>query len=419
MNCRTTRPNPRAPWSILLLLVVFACRVTAVEDRAAIAAESGKKPMTETGEKQSADAFAQSLFAQLPSEGNLAVSPASIESCVLLALAGARGETADAIAAALQLGNYEAANIGQLLKTSRLGGAQVKNGPQLTAANSAWVDRAFPVKDAYRELLETDAGATFEAVDFAGAADAARLAINAWIDRQTNHKIPELLRPGAVNSTTRLVLVNAIYFKGRWHEPFPKWATRKAPFHRPGQPDVRVPLMHLEHRFRYLETDTYQAVEIPYENSPYAMVVWLPRQVDGLAKLEADWTRGRAGSLEDLATVGVDLYLPRFRVERHFSLREVLSALGMGQAFAPAADFSGISDQGLLISEVFHQALVETDEEGSEAAAATALPVRGSAAQPVERVEKVFRADHPFLFAIRHSATGDILFLGRVETPQK
>jgi serpin B len=287
-------------------------------------------------------------------------------------------------------------------------------------ANSAWVERGFPIKQDYRKLLEGDAGATFETVDFATASEAARRKINAWVDEKTNHKIRELLSPGTVDSSTRLVLANAIYFKGRWREPFSKRATKYAPFHRPGQADVNVPLMHLDHAFRYLETESYQAVEIPYEKSPYAMVVWLPRKVDGLAKLEREWTADRAGkSLANLATVDVDLYLPRFRVEGSLSLAESLGALGMGEAFTPSADFSGISDEPLWISAVVHRALVEVDEEGTEAAAATAIVAPTAAPVEQEPVKKVFRADHPFLFAIRHSGTGQIMFLGRVETPEK
>jgi serpin B len=376
--------------------------------------------MADGGDRQSSDAFARSLFAQLPDGVNVAVSPSSIEACVLLAFAGARGETADAIAKALELGEADRQDLARLLARSQVRGGSGKNAPILTVANSAWVERGFPIVPSYRKLLEASAGATFETVDFSTASDAARTAINRWIDTKTNHKIRELLGPGAVDASTRLVLANAVYYKGRWLEPFPKRATKDAPFHRPGQKDVNVPLMFLHHDFRYLETDTYQAVEIPYQNSPYAMIVWLPRKIDGLAKLESEWAgEGATKSLEKLATAEVELYLPKFKVEATLSLAETLGALGMGQAFTPAADFSGISSEKLWISAVVHQALVEVDEEGTEAAAATAIVAPTAALAPEERVKKVFRADHPFLFAIRHGETGEMLFLGRVETPRK
>lgn len=423
MRHRTRRATPRALSFILILAIGFL----ALRWHAAAVADAPKhgKPMPPADANQAiaSDAFARALFAQLAGrEGNLAVSPTSIESCVFLALAGAGGMTAEEIAQALKLSDRDAADVGRLLDRARAGAQSPTgkmSGSQLTIANSAWFQRGFPIHDAYRKLLEANGRATFETVDFATQTEVARAAINAWVDRETKHKIPELFDSGSLDGSTRMVLANAIYFKGLWRHPFKKEATTNEPFHRPGAADVTVPLMHLNHKFRYLEAGAYQIVELPYEKSPYAMIVWLPKKLDALAGLEQTLTgQGINVSLAKLANTQVDLFLPRFKVGSNLGLADVLSALGMKAAFTPAADFSGISDEPLAISKVVHQALVEVDEEGTEAAAATGIVgVTAAAIEPVR--PKVFRADHPFLFAIRHAASGEVLFFGRVETPEK
>jgi serpin B len=183
---------------------------------------------------------------------------------------------------------------------------------------------------------------------------------------------------------------------------------------------VKVPLMHLMHELRYAETDSYQVVQLSYRDSGYAMVVWLPRKMDGLAALEKQLTTdGTTPSLEKLDSKEVDLFLPRFKVKSQIALAEVLQSLGMKQAFTKSANFSGITDEPLWISAVIHEAVVEVDEKGTEAAAATAI-VFPTAAAPAEEPPKpkLFRADHPFVYAIRHRETGDVLFWGRVEKPE-
>jgi len=213
------------------------------------------------------------------------------------------------------------------------------------------------------------------------------------------------------------VLVNAIYFKGGWLLPFKKENTKQQAFQVSDARKVDVPLMHMTDQLRYAETDTYQVIELAYVNSDLAMVVWLPRKLDNLAGVERQIAeQGVANSLERLGTTEVELFLPRFRVEATLGLRDTLASLGMKDAFSDAADFSGISSQPLNISAVVHRALVEVDEIGTEAAAATGVIARTTA--QLGRIEKrVFRADHPFLFAIRQRMTGDVLFLGRVANP--
>ncbi len=291
----------------------------------------------------------------------------------------------------------------------------------LSIANSAWIQNGFPIHDAYRQLLEANHRAEFQSVDFATGAEAARAAINTWVDEATRHKIPQLLPAGSLDSSTRLVLANAIYFKARWQRPFRPQATSDQPFHRPGQPDVDVPTMRMTAHFRYLETDTYQAIELPYLDVPYAMVVWLPKQAGGLADLERAVIAGgaTAGLDQRLSRVLVQLALPKFKVSSNLSLNRTLAALGMRDAFTESANFSGITDEPLWISAAVHQALVEVDEEGTEAAAATGLVAATAAAVAEPEQMKIFRADHPFVFAIRDTNSGDLLFMGRVNNPEK
>lgn len=377
------------------------------------------------------DAFARALLARLADQkGNVVVSPTSIESCVLLALAGARGETAKQIELALQLAEDEPVDVGKLLDRfqsetipSEEPAADKDGKPEeqsLVIANSVWVQNDFPIHADFRKLLETNGRATFELVDFANQLETARKAINAWVDAKTKHKIPELLGPSSLDRSARLVLCNAIYFRGKWASPFEKELTRDQPFHRPGQRDIKVPLMHQQDYFGYLETDSYQAIELPYRDREEALIVWLPKRPEALAELEKTLTAGSlAPKLNEMRRKEVKLFLPRFKIGATLALADTLASLGMKRAFTPAADFKGISDESLFISAVIHQALVEVDEVGTEAAAATAIVAVTAAAPQLDPPKPVvFRADHPFVFAIRNQDTGEVLFLGRVDNPQ-
>jgi serpin B len=379
------------------------------------------------------DAFAHALFAKLAAaKGNVVVSPTSVESCVLLALAGAGGQTSEQMSRMLHVaidptkGDAQA-DIGRLLdryvrQSSQPG--QNKPAAGLVIANSVWIERSLPIRPRYETLLRTNGRAKLEAVDFRKDAESARRAINAWVDAQTEHKITELLPPGALDDSARLVLANAIYFKGGWLKPFDKDATEDRPFHVPGAADATVPLMHSDSHVRYLETADYQAIELPYADSDIAMAIWLPRRIDAIADVERQiGETGIAGSLKELGATSVDVFLPRFKIDTSTSLVQTLSALGMQAAFTDAADFSGISDrvsgEPLRISAVVHQALVDVDEVGTEAAAATGAVAVATAAFPGRVEKKVFRADHPFLFAIRNRISGDVLFMGRLSAPAR
>ena len=247
--------------------------------------------------------------------------------------------------------------------------------------------------------------------------DAARGIINAWVEKETHDKIKNLIPKGALTPLTKLVLTNAIYFKGTWEVPFEKSQTKAGPFHA-GSEKQEVPLMNRHAAMSYAETPDYQAIELPYKGRETSMLVWLPRKAEGLADLEKALSGAAiAATVKAMQSrVTVDLTLPRFKVETESSLQEPLAALGMKDVFdEQKADLTGMHSgrEALSISAVIHKAFVDVNEEGTEAAAATGVVVGATSVQlPVE--PKVFRADRPFLFAIRHIPSSTVLFLGRL-----
>lgn len=266
------------------------------------------------------------------------------------------------------------------------------------------------------QALAADYGAGMQVVDFVADAEAAQRAINAWVAEQTRDRIPELIPTGVLDQLTRLVLTNAIYFKAPWQSRFFEEQTAEAPFHRLDGSQVSAPFMAQRTRFRYASGAGYQAVELPYEGRELAMAVIVP-DAGSFGEFERGLTAERlAEVLEKLEPAEVQLRFPRFEFRTQASLSQVLSALGMPIAFTEEADFSGMSEQGrdLLISEVLHEAFIAVDEEGTEAAAATAVDVAVEALPP-EPVE--LTVDRPFLFLIRDAETGVVLFLGRVVDP--
>jgi serpin B len=255
-------------------------------------------------------------------------------------------------------------------------------------------------------------------VDFKGATEQARTTINKWVEDKTNKKIKDLLKPGILKPVTKLVLTNAIHFKGTWKKQFKKEYTRKVKFHLNEKKDVEVEMMRLtEQKFKYMRGEGFQAVELPYTGEKLSMVVLLPDKVDGLAKLEKECTGENLKKwLSQMRTSKVDILgIPKFKMTCEFSLADTLKEMGMPTAFGMGADFSGMNGKkDLFISAVIHKAFVDVNEEGTEAAATTAVVVEKKSAA-VRRT--VFYADHPFLFMIRDTRTGAILFMGRLVNP--
>ncbi len=361
------------------------------------------------------DAFGADLYARLPAAGNLVFSPASIATALRLVLPGARGETAAQIAAALHLASPDDARpaleaVSALLEDLAAGDLTLR------APNSMWVQSGLPLEPAFTAALAAAAAVTVRDADFRRAADQARQEINQFIADQTAGKITGLLGPGVVGAGTSLVLASAVYLKAAWAHPFPAGATQDAPFYPAPGRQVMASTMRLQSRLRYLRGDGYQAVELPYAGTRLAMVIVLPDTGTGPVSAGPAGA-GLGGLLAGLAPRQVSLALPVFRITSGFGLRPVLAALGMPQAFSADADFSGITTaQRLRVDEVVHQAFIDVNEQGTEAAAATAVVMTAAARFAGEPPVEVI-ADRPFLFVITDPGSGLPLFLGRVTDP--
>jgi len=369
------------------------------------------------------DAFGLDLYRLIASpDGNVVVSPASIAIAVAMARAGARGETAaqiDTVFRSLGSDDHAAwiAALDQAL-TSRSGTFKDALDNELEVAlriaNAPFAQRDMTLEADFLGALGARFGAGLRLVDYRADPEAVREVINAWVDEQTEQRIPELLAPGVIDTLTRLVLVNAIYLKAAWQHPFPQDATRAAPFSLPDGSTVDVPTMSTSAGLPYASGDGWRAVELPYVGGSLAMTIIVPDDLAAFVRhLDAD---GLASITGALAASQVDLSMPKFGIETKTELRDVLTALGMPLAFdTDRADFSGITaEERLFVSAVVHQANIDVDEKGTEAAAATAVAM-GATSMPAETV--IFNVERPFLFALRDVPTGAILFLGQVTDP--
>lgn len=303
-------------------------------------------------------------------------------------------------------------------RTSSPAGAKQAPGVQLLTANALWAQAGERILSDFQKRIEINYQGGLYPVDFRQAPQDAIHTINTWVEEHTHGKIKDLLKPQHIDSQTILILTNAIYFKALWAAPFTVQATAPADFHVPDHDPVRVDMMNLTNRFRYLDDKSFQALELPYQGNGQAMVILLPREKDGLAKLEASLSYEMLeGSLKKLSSRRVTVSLPRFKLTAELELKDTLSAMGMPLAFQPRkADFAGITGtRDIAISAVVHKAFVEVEEKGTEAAAATGVVAFRAAAVAAPPV--VFRADHPFFFLIRDTRTGSVLFLGRLVRP--
>jgi serpin B len=356
--------------------------------------------------------FALNLYARLArGPGPVFFSPYSISTALAMTYEGARGETAEEMARTLHFpGPREQLHPAFKALAEQVGG---ESGPnQLLIANALWAQTGDRFLPEFFEALSANYGAEPRQVDFRRDTEGARRTINEWVEDRTQGKIQELLKPPHLSPLTALVLSNAIYFKGSWASPFHTERTRDEPFHVVEGQAVTAPMMHQEGRFPYFDGGRFQALELPYAGDDLAMVVVLPKETDGLAEVESSLSLAWRAKL---GTQRVDVALPRFKLSGEFELSKALSDMGMPLAFTNRADFSGMTGSlDLSISVVAHKAYVDVNEEGTEAAAATAVTMsRGMAiSRPV-----AFRADHPFLFLIRDRRSGSVLFLGRVLNP--
>jgi serpin B len=371
------------------------------------------------------DAFGADLYRLLSQDATDRVfSPFSVASALRMALCGARGGTAAELAGALHLdGSYRdgwanAAAEGLRELSALVSDATAGGAVTLWAPGTLWVQSGLPLRPEFTARLLDAAAAALADADFRGAPEAARSEINRVVAEQTEGKITGLLPVGVIRTDTQLVLTSAIYLKAGWADTFPEDATTDAPFYPDGagRPSVTVRMMHRSAARPYLRGDGYQAVVLPYRGGGLAMAVVLP---DG--PLETLRPRIAAGGMRGLlagaSRYQVTLSMPRFRIETALDLVPVLRRLGVTEAFTDRADFTGITDATrLAIGAVAHKAYIDVDEQGTEAAAATAVTFQRLAALRAPPHVTV-TVDRPFLFAIVHTATSTPLFLGQVSHP--
>ncbi|MDK2907577.1 MAG: serpin [Candidatus Woesearchaeota archaeon] len=376
--------------------------------------------------------FAFDLYYQLEQSetGNIFYSPYSIFSALAMTYEGAKGETAEEMESVLHFPEVD---------TLRANFAAIYNNInkedkeyELKTGNALWVQQDYPFLDDYLNIVERYYGGKAVNVDFVREPEKSIQTINSFIEEQTNGKIKDLIPEGAINELTRLVLTNAIYFKGTWEWEFDKSDTKEKDFKITPKEVVKIQMMHMDPdktEFNYAELEKLQILELPYKGENISMLILLPKQGEtydyeteeiivynytlGDIELSAEKLNEYKAHMKKTKLDSISV--PKFEFDTKYFMKEVLSAMGMHSAFSSDADFSGIDGKrNLFINQVIHQAYVNVDEEGTEAAAATAV---GMVETAMPRNMKIFNADHPFIFIIQEKETGAILFLGKVVNP--
>jgi serpin B len=371
----------------------------------------------------SSNEFSFNMYRELlDGDQNVFFSPYSITIALGMAYEGARGETAKEIQLVIELpeDNEERRGMVRALQSSLNPDSA---NYELSTANAYWLKMGEDLNDEYQSTLENDYRAYGQELDFAGDSDGSTDTINDWVEDQTNDRIQDLIDYGLLNALTYMVLTNAIYFKANWRWQFSEEATKERSFECSDGTNKAVQTMNMcddEFDLNYAENDDVQMLQLPYKDEELSMYMLLPKQND-ISSLESKLDRAYLEDLKgDMYGEWVDVYLPKFKFDQKYDLIPPLKNMGMNLPFGAGADFSGMDESGrddLFISDVIHQSFVEVNEEGTEAAAATAVVMTFGGMDDDEPDPVTFRADHPFIFFIEHQESGQILFMGKVEDP--
>jgi len=361
--------------------------------------------------------FAFELYSQLnkSEKGNIFYSPYSISAALAMTYEGAKGQTADEIKSVFHFpeSNVLRPNFAAIYNDINKGAKDY----ELRTGNALWVQQDFPLLVDYTSKVEKYYGGKATNLDFVKESEKSRQTINSFIGEQTNNKIKDLIPAGFLNAMTRLVLTNAIYFKGTWQWEFDPSKTRNEDFKVTPDNLVKVPMMNMYPKkasFNYADTGETQILELPYKGNKISMLIILPTK--DLASIESSLTAEKLNEYKSkMKETKLDsISLPKFEFNTKYLMKDTLSVLGMPTAFSERADFSGMTGKkDLFIDFVIHQAYIKVDEKGTEAAGATAIITRFTSVMPTN----IFRADHPFIFLIQEKDTGNILFIGRVINP--
>jgi serpin B len=357
--------------------------------------------------------FAFELYAELKDDGgNMFFSPFSISTALAMTYEGARGQTADEMQSVLHFPEDDMIrrnSFAQLISHINAPSAEY----ELNTANALWAQQNYPFLNTYIDTVRENYYSEVTNLDFVGETEKSRVTINDWVEEKTNDRIKDIIPPGVLTPLTRLVLTNAIYFKGTWITQFDKEDTRLQDFKLGGNRTVEVEMMYLpDEEFNYYWSEDLQVLEMPYEGDQVSMLVLLPEE-GKMEELEESLTPENLNLWRSsLREQEIDIYIPKFELETKYFLTQNLAEMGMPTAFSMDADLSGMDGTtDLMITDVIHQAFVRVDEEGTEAAAATAVIVA------LKGMPNQFRADHPFIFIIQDTETGSVLFMGKVTDP--
>jgi serpin B len=386
--------------------------------------------------------FAVNLYSQISkdSNDNIFFSPWSISTAVAMAYEGARGDTANGIRSVFHFPSDDTlrrASFAEILNTINQASGKYK----LYTANAIWLQKDYPFLKDYKDIISNYYLGQIKNLDFVNNPVGASSSINNWISKYTSNKIKDMTNPNMFNELTRAVLTNAIYFKGKWEHKFDRRDTQPKDFTLESGEKIKVPMMKLTDEklhFNYTETDGVQIVEMSYQGSKLSMLVLLPRtnitSTNAYSRFEEEGIEPELSNMTHLESILTEeklqewrsklkpqivyIYMPKFTFETSYSLTDYLKSMGMNEAFTwPGADFSGMDGtKNLYIDKILHKAYIDVYEEGTEAAAATTISMMAGAAMP-RYIE--FMADHPFIFIIQESETGNILFIGRVNDPTK
>jgi len=353
--------------------------------------------------------FATNLYRNLNTVENQLISPYNLSQAMAMVYLGAKGETEKQIQTTFNFSHPPK-------ETLTLFGDQQKEWeslPYIQTANALFIQKGYPLLPSYQQTIQETLDAKVETVDFVTQPHAAAEEINEWVEKKTNGKIEDLVSPQSFDPLMRLVVVSTLWFKAPWLHPFPKELTTKAPFHLNSRETQEVDMMHVTDHFRVIQDEEATWVELPFANSDTAFWLIVPKEIEGLQEIADTWSwsdflsRQKEGRPRQVV-----LSTPKVTIEREYEMSHLLRKLGMPIAFSHQADLSGISgDNRLHISEVIHKTFFQMDEEGAEAAAATAISIRTTSLDPEPPLK--ISADRPFLFAISDHKVGALLFTGQ------
>ena len=364
--------------------------------------------------------FTFDLYQKLKNNsGNIFFSPYSISTALAMTYGGAVGKTKIQMAKTLHFNlnekvfHKEFSALQQSLNESNKSASVSFN-----TANSLWLQNDYKFLKSYLDLIKENYDSELNCLDFRKT-EKARKTINSWVEKKTKTKIKNLIKEGMIGRMTKLVLTNAIYFRGIWEKAFDKKATKSLPFYLNEEKSKNVATMYQKGKFRYSQDPkmNLQAIELPYDGQRLSMLILLPEEKEGISQLEKEIDANFITEIsQKFQTTKLKLFLPKFKMINEFSLEKILSSMGMPNPFSNQADFSGMTGiKDLSIDKVIHKAFIDVYEEGTEAAAATAVTMRK---MYIPQNIPVFRADHPFIFIIKDDITESILFMGRISNPE-